>query len=80
MGMKVVSLVEELLDINVELELFRKLQVVSGKIFDKILILDRKHKIKDRVTSVFQWIIQKTSSAAKQVQADIEVRQNMPRQ
>ncbi len=75
MGMKVVSLVEELLDINSELQLLSKLQVVNGKIFDKLLILDRKHKIKDKVTSILQWIFQNASRAANQVKADIEERQ-----
>lgn len=75
MGMKVVSLVEELLDINSELQLLGKLQVVNGKIFDKLLILDRKHKIKDKVTSILQWIFQNASRAANQVKADIEERQ-----
>jgi hypothetical protein len=75
MGMKVVSLVEELLDINSELQLLGKLQVVNGKIFDKLLILDRKHKIKDKVTSILQWMFQNASRAANQVKADIEERQ-----
>ena len=75
MGMKVVSLVEELLDINSELQLLGKLQVVNGKIFDKLLILDRKHKIKDKVTSILQWIFQNASRAAKQVRADMEERE-----
>jgi hypothetical protein len=75
MGMKVVSLVEELLDINSELQLLSKLQVVNGKILDKILILDRKHKIKDKLTNILQWIFQNASKAAKQVRADMEERQ-----
>ena len=70
-GMKAVALVEELLEINYELQLFGKVQTVTGKIFDKLMVLDRKHRIKDKIVSIVQWMYLKVSSVAQQVQADV---------
>lgn len=49
MGMRVVALCYEMLGINTELDIVRKGGVVTGKILDKLFILDRKHRIKDRM-------------------------------
>jgi len=72
MGMRVVSLAEEALNINKDLRVFRKVGTVSGLIFDKILIIDRKHRVKDRIIQGFTWIYDKASNTAAQVQADIK--------
>mmetsp|Transcript_13022 Transcript_13022/g.20255 ORF Transcript_13022/g.20255 Transcript_13022/m.20255 type:complete len:401 (-) Transcript_13022:52-1254(-) len=55
MGMRVVGLAQEVIEINAELGVLRKSAVVGGKILDKCLILDRKHRIKDRLAAGFQW-------------------------
>ena len=72
MGMRVVSLGQEMVGINSELELLRKLGVVSGKVFDKLMILDRKHRIKDRLVTGFSWAYDQVSRTASQVQNDMQ--------
>lgn len=64
MGMRVVALVEEFLEINNELRVIQKLGTVSGKILDKILILDRKHRIKDRIAGGITYVYNQVSRAA----------------
>ena len=63
MGMRLVAVVEELLDINAELKVVQKSGVVAGRILDKILILDRKHKVKDRIAAGFTFLYEQVSSA-----------------
>jgi len=70
MGMRIVALIEEVLDINAELRVVQKLGTVSGKILDKILILDRKHRIKDRIISGVSFAYNQISRAARQEQTD----------
>jgi hypothetical protein len=63
MGMRLVAVVEELLDINAELKVVQKSGVVAGRILDKILILDRKHSIKDRIASALTFMYEQIASA-----------------
>ena len=63
MGMRLVAVVEELLDINADLKVVQKSGVVAGRILDKILILDRKHSIKDRIAAGFTFLYEQISSA-----------------
>lgn len=63
MGMRLVAVVEELLDINADLKVVQKSGVVAGRILDKILILDRKHSIKDRIAAGFTFMYEQISSA-----------------
>lgn len=49
MGMKIVSLIQELLYLNEDLGVLSQGKVVTEKVLDKLLILDRKHKIRDKV-------------------------------
>eukprot|EP00592_Proboscia_alata_P000556 CAMPEP_0194373886 /NCGR_PEP_ID=MMETSP0174-20130528/22284_1 /TAXON_ID=216777 /ORGANISM="Proboscia alata, Strain PI-D3" /LENGTH=523 /DNA_ID=CAMNT_0039153165 /DNA_START=42 /DNA_END=1613 /DNA_ORIENTATION=- len=72
MGMKVVAFVQEMVAINSELSVLSKTSVVCGKIFDKLMVLDRKHSIKDRLLSMLRWLYEKISRAANQVQSDIQ--------
>jgi hypothetical protein len=74
MGMRVVSLGQEVLGINQELELLSKVGVVSGKVLDKLLILDRKHRIKDRLVVGFTWCYDKISRTASRVQNDMQAK------
>jgi hypothetical protein len=60
--------------INKELKLMSKTMVVAGKVLDKILILDRKHKIKDRIVTGATFLYEQVSGAAKQVQSDMNDR------
>lgn len=76
MGMRVVALIGEAIEINYDLNIARKTAVVSGKIVDKLLILDRKHRIKDKVWSGMSWVYDKVSTATSRVQNDIQQRQD----
>jgi len=71
MGMRVVALVGETMDINEELNVGRKVAVVAGKLLDKALILDRKHRIKDRVFSGVSWAYEKISSTVNNAKDDM---------
>lgn len=71
MGMRVVSLFEEVLSINSDLKMMTKVGIVSGKILDKVLVLDRKHRIKDRLIAAFSWAYEQVSRTAEQVQTDM---------
>lgn len=52
MGMRVVSMIQELWEIQDDLKIIPKTAVVSGQVLDRLLIFDRKHKVKDRFLSL----------------------------
>lgn len=72
MGMRIVALLGETVDINSELRVARKVGVVGGKVLDKVLILDRKHRIKDKIFSGASWAYDKVSSTASKVKEDMQ--------
>ncbi|CAB9511588.1 expressed unknown protein [Seminavis robusta] len=72
MGMRVVALCEEFLGINAELEILRKGGVVTGKVLDKLLILDRQHRIKDRLISGATFLFGQISNQVNRVQSDMQ--------
>lgn len=72
MGMRIVGLVQLVLAINSELQILRKSATVGGLIFDKFMILDRKHRIKDRIVAICKWGYEKVSRTAEQVKEDIQ--------
>lgn len=74
MGMRVVGLVQLVLAINSELRILGKAATVGGLIFDKIMIMDRKHRIKDRIVAISKWGYEKVSKTAEQVKEDMEDR------
>jgi len=74
MGMKVVSTCQEVLYIQKELSVVSKSMVVANRILDKLLILDRKHKIKDKVVALVKWIYDKGSGVVQEAQAGIQRR------
>ena len=76
MGMRVVSLTGECFDITSKLNIGRKSGIVGGKVLDKLLILDKKHRIKDRMTNSFSWIYQKALKTKSQVENDIRSSEN----
>jgi hypothetical protein len=71
MGMRVVATLGEAMDINAELRVAKKVSVVAGKLLDKALILDRKHRIKDRVFRGVSWAYEKINSTVRNVQDDM---------
>uniref|UniRef100_A0A7S2A8I8 Uncharacterized protein n=1 Tax=Trieres chinensis TaxID=1514140 RepID=A0A7S2A8I8_TRICV len=73
-GMRVVAILTELLEVNNELGVAGKAATVGGKIFDRVMILDRKHRIKDRLTAGMAWAFDKAQGAVKQVRSDMEER------
>ena len=71
MGMRVAGLVKVVLGINTELRILGKAATVSGLIFDKIMIMDRKHRIKDKIVAIFQWGYDKVANTAEQVKEEM---------
>jgi|EP00970_Alexandrium_tamarense_P007171 hypothetical protein len=74
MGMRVVGLLQLVLTINSELRILGKAATVGGLIFDKIMIMDRKHRIKDKIVAIFKWGADKVSNTAADIQADMQDR------
>lgn len=72
MGMRMVGLGKVALEINSELSILRKGATVGGLIFDKIMVMDRKHRIKDKLVSIFNRGYEKVSSTFQQVQTDMQ--------
>ena len=72
MGMRVVSLVGEMMDVVGELGLARKGAHTTGRMFDKMLFLDRKHGIRKKVGAVVSFIAEKVSRTANEVKADMD--------
>lgn len=72
MGMRIVGLVQLVLAINSELRILGKSATVGGLIFDKFMIMDRKHRIKDRIVTICKWGYDKVSTTAEQVKEDME--------
>ena len=68
MGMRVVAVAQEAWTLQSELHLLSKFGTVAGKIADKLLILDRKHRIKDRVISSASFLYEQVMRAAQQQQ------------
>jgi hypothetical protein len=64
MGMRVVQVTIDLWDIQGDLRLWPKIGIVSSKILDKMLVLDRKHRIKDRIVDTVSMIYQQVSKTA----------------
>lgn len=72
MGMRVVGLVKVVLDIQSDLRILGKAATVGGLIFDKVMIMDRKHRIKDRIVAISKWGYEKVSRTADQVKEDMD--------
>ena len=72
MGMRIVALASEASGINAELRVAKKVARVGGKLFDKMMILDRKHRIKDRVVQGASWAYTKAANTAARVQEDVK--------
>ena len=71
MGMRLVATAGEAIEINQELDIATKVSVVVGKLLDKALILDRKHRIKDKLFTGATWIYDRISSTINNVQEDL---------
>ena len=72
MGMRIVGLVQLVLAVNSELQILGKSATVGGLIFDKLMIMNRKHWIKDKIVAICQWGYDKVSRTAEQVKEDME--------
>ncbi|VEU39392.1 unnamed protein product [Pseudo-nitzschia multistriata] len=68
MGMRVVRVVTELWEIQADLQIIPKATVVSSQIIDKAMILDRKHRVKDRFLSLATKGYAQATRVAEQVQ------------
>jgi hypothetical protein len=72
MGMRLVGLVREALAINSDLRILGKAATVGGLIFDKVMIMDRKHRIKDKIVAICKWGYDKVSRTAEQVKEEMQ--------
>jgi hypothetical protein len=72
MGMRLVGLVRVALDINSELRILGKAATVGGLLFDKVMIMDRKHRIKDKIVAICKWGYDKVSRTAEQVKEEMQ--------
>lgn len=68
MGMRVVRAVTELWEIQADLQIIPKATVVSSQIIDKAMILDRKHRVKDKFLSLASKGYAQASKVAEQIQ------------
>lgn len=78
MGTRVVAFLSQLFRINVELDIAIKAGRFGGRILDRILILDRKHRIKDRLGQLGRWTYDRVSKTVSQVQSDMQEQQDEP--
>lgn len=72
MGMRLVGLVQLILAINSDLRIVGKAATVGGLIFDKFMIMDRKHRIKDRIVVIFKWGYDKVSRTTDQMKEEMQ--------
>ena len=72
MGMRLVGLVRVALAINSELRILGKAATVGGLVFDKVMIVDRKHRIKDKIVAICKWGYEKVSRTAEQVKEEMQ--------
>ena len=68
MGMRVVAMVQELWDIQAQLSIVPKAAMVSSQLIDRLLILDRQHKVKDRFLNVVNTGYEQVLKTASRVQ------------
>jgi hypothetical protein len=69
MGMRVVGVVREAVALNSELHVLSKSGVVISNVLDKLLILDRQHRIKDKFLALAHFIYDKV---ILRVQSDMQ--------
>ena len=72
MGMRIVALLQVVLSINSELRILGKAATVGGLIFDKMMIFDRKHRVKDKFVAVCKYMYDKVARTADLVQEDMQ--------
>jgi hypothetical protein len=81
MGARVVAVGREVWSIHTELQLWSKVGRVSSKILDKLMILDRKHKVRDRVGSGVTFLYNQVLKAtAGNREGQVEEENEDPRQ
>jgi hypothetical protein len=67
-GMRVVKAVGELWEIQADLQIIPKATVVSSQLIDRVMILDRKHRVKDRFLSLASRGYDQATRVAAQIQ------------
>ena len=72
MGMRLVGLVREAMAINSDLRILGKTATVGGHVFDKLMIMDKKHRIKDKIVAIFKWGHDKIATTAEQVKDEMQ--------
>ena len=72
MGMRIVALLQVVLSIQNELRILGKAATVGGLIFDKMMIFDRKHRVKDKFVAICKYMYDKVARTADLVQEDMQ--------
>lgn len=72
MGARLVALGTVVVETNAQLKLLSKTMVVAGNILDKVLILDRKHKIKEKIVTASTVIYEQVMKTVQQIQSGIK--------
>ena len=68
LGLRAAALAGEAWNIQDELAIGPKAGKVASRLLDKLLILDRKHRLKDKIVGVSGWAFEQVSRAVSQVQ------------
>lgn len=58
--------------INTDLHILCKTATVGGHVFDKLMIMDKKHRIKDKIVAIFKWGYDKIATTAEQVKDEMQ--------
>jgi len=67
----VVEFVETVFDINDDLAVAGKLSSCIGLVVSRLLIFDRKHRVKDKLSSVFGFVGEKVGNVVGGVRGDM---------
>ena len=58
--------------INTDLHILGKTATVGGHVFDKLIIMDKKLRIKDKIVAIFKWGYDKIATTAEQVKDEMQ--------
>ena len=72
MGARLVALGKVVVETNSQLKLVSKTMIVAGNILDKVLILDRKHKIKEKIVNASTVLYEQVMKTVQQMQSGMK--------
>jgi hypothetical protein len=75
LGMRLVALIKLLLKTNAELRITQQTGFVAGEILDKLLVLDRKHRVREQLGRTIQFLYRQTTQTMSSVSSNVQQRQ-----